>query len=150
MHSHYSYYVDKVSRPLFLILNVARSITSTNRVAVVVVVQIAHCLKQIAQVDLENELSSINTKIDNLQFGGMTVQQSAVLQIGTNANGVADSGVLRVEAVGSIEVMLSGGKIDVKTGGVLDVSGATVLGLGGSASSDAVSIGYVLALKAML
>ena len=103
----------------------------------------AHCLKQIAQADLENELSSINTKIDNLQFGGMTVQQSAVLQIGTNANGVADkSGTLRVEAAGSIEVM-SGGKIDVKTGGVLDVSGATVLGLGGSASSDAVSIGYM-------
>lgn len=103
----------------------------------------AHCLKQIAQADLENELGSINSKIDNLQFGGMTVQQSAVLQIGTNANGVADkSGTLRVEAAGSIEVM-SGGKIDVKTGGVLDVSGATVLGMGGSASSDAVSIGYM-------
>jgi len=103
----------------------------------------AHCLKQIAQADLEGELSSLNSKIDNLQFGGMTVQQSAVLQVGTNANGVADkSGTLRVEAAGSIEVM-SGGKIDVKTGGVLDLSGATVLGLGGSASSDAISVGYM-------
>ena len=71
------------------------------------------------------------------------MQQSSVLQVGTNANGVSDkTGTLRVEAAGSIEVM-SGGKIDVKTGGVLDVSGATVLGLGGSASSDAVSIGYM-------
>lgn len=103
----------------------------------------AHCLKQIAQADLEGELSAINTKIDNLQYGGMSVQQSAVLQVGTNAAGVADkTGTLRVEAAGSIEVM-SGGKIDVKTGGVLDVSGATVLGLGGTASGDAISIGYM-------
>lgn len=103
----------------------------------------AHCLKQIAQADLEGELTSINAKIDNLQYGGMSVQQSSVLQVGTNADGVADkTGTLRVEAAGSIEIM-SGGKIDVKTGGVLDVSGATVLGLGGSASSDAVSIGYM-------
>ena len=103
----------------------------------------AHCLKQIAQADLEGELSAINAKIDNLQFGGMTVQQSAVLQIGTNAEGVADkTGILRVEDAGSIEVM-SGGKIDVKDGGVLDLSGATVLGLGGSESGDAVSVGYM-------
>ena len=47
----------------------------------------AHCLKQIAQADLEGELDAINLKIDKLQFGGMTVQQSFVLQIGTNAAG---------------------------------------------------------------
>jgi hypothetical protein len=103
----------------------------------------AHCLKQIAQADLEGELDAINLKIDKLQFGGMTVQQSAVLQIGTNAAGVADKkGTLRVEDAGSIEIM-SGGKIDVKDGATLDVSGASVLGLGGTASGDAVSIGFM-------
>ena len=102
----------------------------------------ARCLKQIAQADLEGELDAINLKIDKLQFGGMTVQQSAVLQIGTNAAGVADKkGTLRVEDAGSIEIM-SGGKIDVKDGATLDVS-ASVLGLGGTESGDAVSIGYM-------
>tara|TARA_B110000008_G_scaffold278423_1_gene322154 strand:- start:8125 stop:10929 length:2805 start_codon:yes stop_codon:yes gene_type:complete len=103
----------------------------------------ARCLKQIAQADLDAELDSLNTKIDNLQHGGMTVQQNAVLQVGSNAQGVGvKTGTLRVESAGTIEVM-DGGKIDIKTGGVLDVSGATVLGLGGSSSGDAVAVGYM-------
>ena len=105
---------------------------------------VGRCLKQIAQADLEAELGSINTKIDNLQYGGMTVQQSAVLRVGADASSnVADkSGTLRIESDGSIEVMANG-KIDIKNNAVLDVSGATVTGLGGSATGDAVSVGYM-------
>lgn len=105
---------------------------------------VGRCLKQIAQADLDAELLSLNTKIDNLQYGGMTVQQSAVLSIGaSSSSGTANKeGTLRVQGDGSIEVMANG-KIDIKNDAVLDVSGATVTGLGGSASSDAVSIGYM-------
>jgi hypothetical protein len=107
----------------------------------------ARCLKQIAQADLDGELASINTKIDDLQYGGMTVQQNAVLQIGASVsdNVVTKTGTLRVEDAGTIQLM-NGGAIDFENGATMDVTGGTVTGLGGSATGDAVAVGYMTLL----
>ena len=108
---------------------------------------VARCLKQIAQADLDGEIASINTKIDNLQYGGMTVQSNAILQIGasTSDNVVTKTGTLRVEDAGTVQLM-NGAAIDFENGATMDVTGATVTGLGGSATGDAVGVGYMTLL----
>ena len=108
---------------------------------------VARCLKQIAQADLDGEIASLNTKIDNLQYGGMTVQSNAVLQIGasTSDNVVTKTGTLRVEDAGTVQLM-NGAAIDFENGATMDVTGATVTGLGGSATGDAVGVGYMTLL----
>ena len=108
---------------------------------------VARCLKQIAQADLDGEIASLNTKIDNLQYGGMTVQSNAVLQIGTSTsdNVVTKTGTLRVEDAGTVQLM-NGAAIDFENGATMDVTGATVTGLGGSATGDAVGVGYMTLL----